>query len=82
MIEKGTKVIWRGKKYTVTNSFPLNETDFIYKFKGSNRWVEGKDILLLKKRSKSCILIIKFLHLIKIKRVYDYIQNARKYTII
>jgi len=52
MIEKGQKVIWRGKKYTVTNSFPLNETDFIYKFKGSNRWVEGKDILLLKKKIK------------------------------
>ena len=52
MIEKGTKVIWREKKYTVTNSFPLNETDFIYKFKGSNRWVEGKDILLLKKKIK------------------------------
>ena len=52
MIEKGTKVIWRGKKYTVTNSFPLNETDFIYKFKESNRWVEGKDILLLKKKIK------------------------------
>ena len=52
MIEKGTKVIWRGKKCTVTNSFPLNETDFIYKFKGSNRWVEGKDVLLLKKKIK------------------------------
>lgn len=52
MIEKGTEVIWREKKYTVVNSFPLNETDFIYKFKGGNRWIEGKEVLPLKKRSK------------------------------
>jgi len=67
MIEKGTKVIWRGKKYTVTNSFPLNETDFIYKFKGSNRWVEGKDILLLKKKIKKLYIRYKVLRFNKNK---------------
>ena len=58
MIEKGTKVIWRGKRYVIVNRFPLNETEFIYKFKGQNRWVVGKEILPLKKKMKRFSLFL------------------------
>lgn len=42
--ERGSKVLWRGEKFTIVNRFPLNSIDFIYKFEGLDRWVLEEEI--------------------------------------
>lgn len=41
---KGQKVLYKGKVEEIANTFPLNESEYIYKFKttGGSKWVEGK----------------------------------------
>lgn len=44
LFERGAKVSWRNEIFTIVNRFPLNATDFIYKFENGNRWVKEEEI--------------------------------------
>ena len=47
--DRGDKVIFKDIQTEIINSFPLNETEFIYKLNDfGNRWVEGKNLKVVK----------------------------------